>query len=55
MMTCSTCRWGELRESGAVYCTVNLYWHKYNRPDQQCNCQDVAGSHVPRWEQKPGK
>lgn len=49
-MTCATCRWGEKREGGSLYCTVNLFAHKYNPPQTVCNCQDSAGSHVPRWE-----
>lgn len=51
-MTCETCRWGERRDGGTIYCTVNLYVHQYNPPDTECNCRDVAGSRITRHEPK---
>lgn len=55
MGTCATCRWGDLRESGAIYCKVNLWVHQYNPPQTKCNSRDLAGSLSPRWEAKQGK
>jgi hypothetical protein len=49
-MDCGSCRWGDPRDRGSIYCTVNMFVHQYNPPSTQCNCRDLAGSLTPRFE-----